>query len=440
MKRIRCLRENAFRELEEPKGSLHHASNSFIENSDSCEGWKCKRMDLNFHFPSWKSPHGGKLSQFPWKKKLHFSHAVTPPAVTIWALTFFNRFNGYLMLWKISEPVSRISTYKGNSWGTSKSTFFSTNKIHLPPCWKFLKGTLGPPFLLKSAIVTCCLKLNHLHFPNNSITHGMSKTSVKALNNIRAISVQGQFLLKKIAEGTESGKKSKPKSSDHGSFKTLCSSKYLCTYIYIYINYICVYAFLGSKKKQESQCEMISQTMKFSENTGMQSIKSTRRSWPSQSDIIDPSEIHTWDSKNGHLRKGWVYIFKKNTKNKKNCEKKATKQTPRLAKNVQQNQTKKKTGVSLFVFFFSRLRERTEPRRGPGHLVPTCKGPSRSLWMQREQWLYPRVTGWGEVTVEVELGGSLYNTHTHVAVLLESCSIFCFNTKAASCGWIVWRD
>ena len=131
------------------------------------------------------------------KKKLHFSHAVTPPAVTIWALTFFNRFNGYLMLWKISEPVSRISTYKGNSWGTSKSTFFSTNKIHLPPCWKFLKGTLGPPFLLKSAIVTCCLKLNHLHFPNNSITHGMSKTSVKALNNIRAISVQGQFLLKK---------------------------------------------------------------------------------------------------------------------------------------------------------------------------------------------------------------------------------------------------
>lgn len=92
------------------------------------------------------------------KKKLHFSHAVTPPAVTIWALTFFNRFNGYLMLWKISEPLSRISTYKGNSWGTSKSTFFSTNKIHLPPCWKFLKGTLGPPFLLKSAIVTFLFK------------------------------------------------------------------------------------------------------------------------------------------------------------------------------------------------------------------------------------------------------------------------------------------
>lgn len=107
------------------------------------------------------------------------------------------------------------------------------------------------------------------------------------------------------------------------------------------------------------------------------------------------------------------YTYSKKTpKTKKTVKKKATKQTPRLAKNVQQNQTKKKQGSRCLCFFFSRLRERTEPRRGPGHLVPTCKGPSRSLWMQREQWLYPRVTGWGEVTVEVELGGSLYNTHT----------------------------
>ena len=30
-----------------------------------------------------------------------------------------------------------------------------------------------------------------------------------------------------------------------------------------------------------------------------------------------------------------------------------------------------------------------------GGLVPTYKGPSRSLWMQREQWLYPQ---WRQVT------------------------------------------
>lgn len=89
VKRIRCLRENAFRELEEPKGSLHHASNSFIENSDSCEGWKCKRMDLNFHFPSWKSPHGGKLSQFPWKKKTPLFTRSNPPSRNNLGLDFF---------------------------------------------------------------------------------------------------------------------------------------------------------------------------------------------------------------------------------------------------------------------------------------------------------------------------------------------------------------
>ena len=107
-----------------------------------------------------------------------------------------------------------------------------------------------------------------------------------------------------------------------------------------------------------------------------------------------------------------IHIQKKHQKQKKTVKKKATKQTPVWQKTYNKIKLKKKQGSRCLCFFFSRLRERTEPRRGPGHLVPTCKGPSRSLWMQREQWLYPRVTGWGEVTVEVELGGSLYNTHT----------------------------
>ena len=126
VKRIRCLRENGFRELEVPKGSLHHASNSFIENSDSCEGWKCKRMDLNFHSPSSKSP------------LLIQPH--TPAVYNNLGLDFQS------FQWLFNFRATKCWTYKGNSWGTSKSTFFSTNKIHLPPCWKLWKRTWGHLF------------------------------------------------------------------------------------------------------------------------------------------------------------------------------------------------------------------------------------------------------------------------------------------------------
>ena len=222
VKRIRCLRENGFRELEVPKGSLHHASNSFIENSDSCEGWKCKRMDLNFHSPSSKSP------------LLIQPHT---PAVTIWALTF-NHFNGYL----ISEPPSVEPTRGTHGELPNPPSFRPIKYIYhlVESSWREHGATFSSEICHSDLL----FKTQSPPFSEQLNNPWYVKTSVKALNNIRAISVQGQFLLR---NRWRHWKWKKIQTKKLWPWPMAASRLYvaqnICVHIYIYMLIMCICLF-----------------------------------------------------------------------------------------------------------------------------------------------------------------------------------------------------